>query len=195
MRYLPSKESEVVNGVVWGEKIQKDYVMYIKMQEVGIVHIMVASGANVLLVAGGVVELGAGVLGRKKMLILGLVLGWWYAYISGFNPPVVRAILFLSIKYWAQLLGRVFCWWRALIVVVAIIIFSDFSMLTSLSLWMSVLAFLAVISFDDFVKRGEKSTVIREFKRSVWVGLWLTPLTAAVFGKVSSVLPLQSLCM
>ena len=63
---LPPVESGVLVGMVLGDKTGISRDLYQLMKNSGLVHLVVASGANVMLIFGGLVEIGAMIFGRKK---------------------------------------------------------------------------------------------------------------------------------
>ena len=185
---LPAKEAGMRSGILWGNKSGMSRDFYGLLQTTGIVHLVVVSGTNVLLVATLVIEKLAYLVTRKRAIVIGMGLTWWYIVIVGMDPPVVRAGLLLGLFYGAQLVGRKFNVGRALVLVFGIMVVADWRMLISLSFWLSFAAFMGVVSFETLtlpfpLKRA------RVFCQTVWISLWVTPLLALTFGKISLVGP------
>ncbi len=189
--YLPNWEAGLLNGIVWGQKEELGYWNYQSFIKSGIAHVVVASGANVMLIAGTLIESLAWVLGRKKSIIWGLVWGWWYAYTSGFNPPVVRAVLMVSYIYWAQLLGRIFTWRRAVLWIVFLMCLSNTQLVLSMSFWMSVVASVAVGIYGN-LRLKRRFFLVEEFRKTVWVSLWLLPFTIFIFKRMAWLSPVAN---
>lgn len=181
---LPPKESSLLEGMIWGEKSGFGKIFYNDLKNSGLVHLVVVSGSNVMLLVGSVIELLAPFLGRKKTIFFGLMLGWGYASLVGWQMPVVRAILMVSILYWGQLLGRKFNPVRGLILAMIIMIGGDWQAIKSISFWMSVVAFVGVLTAKKFGKG-----VLWE---TFWIGLLISPITAMVFGKINLVGPVAN---
>ncbi len=175
---LPPREAGLLAGTMLGDKSGFDKDFYDSLKNSGLVHLVVASGSNVMLLVGGWIELMAKYLERKRTIIVGLVGGWWYVNMVGWEIPVVRAMLLVSIMYWAQLLGRKFNLWRGILLGVLIMVIGEPLVLTSVSFWLSIMAFLAVVTSKRF--------------RILWVGVWITPILGLVFGKISLISPLAN---
>jgi competence protein ComEC len=209
-RALPPREAGVMGGMLLGDRMgfDKDFYQYLKNS--GLVHLVIVSGSNVMLLVGGLIESLAGIFGRKKIIIVGLILGWGYASMVGWEVPVVRAMLMLSILYWAQLLGRRYDVIRGLILAVLLMLIGDWQILTSVSFWLSIMAFLGVLTVKEVAlfknnfshrrvcKGGfQIQKIIFETVKiilpTIWVSLWITPILALVFGKISIISPVTNL--
>jgi len=113
-RSLPSEEGSMLAAMLWGsmEGISREF--YSQMVESGLVHILVVSGSNMMIVVKGLVEVLASWLGRKKAIIIGITTGWWYTNLVGWQIPVIRAAIMVTFLYLAQILGRRLDWLRIL---------------------------------------------------------------------------------
>ena len=69
-------------------------------------HLVVVSGYNVTLVGGLGVAASAWLVGRRRALLLGILLAWGYAAIAGLSPPVARAGVMVTLALTAGWLGR-----------------------------------------------------------------------------------------
>lgn len=110
----------------------------------------------------------------------------------------MRAVLLISVYYWAQFLGRKYDWGRGLGLAVAIMLVADWRMVTEVGFWLSLAAFIGVVTFDRISNnripitkqfQTTKNQLIMEFSKTLWVSLWATPVLALVFGKISLVGP------
>lgn len=184
-RALPSREGSLMAGMIWGEKglISKDLNNLLK--NTGLVHIVVVSGANLMIIGRGIIESLARYLGRKMAIVAGGGIILIYVNLVGWQIPVVRAVLFLAIFYWAQILGRQFKSGPALFLVVLIMFLADFKIFTEISFWLSVAAFLGVL-----LSRGEGA-----IKSTIWVSLFILPILSIFFGKISLLTPMINLAV
>lgn len=189
---LPPKEAGLLGGMILGDKSGFEKNFYENLKKTGVVHIVVVSGSNVILIANGLIENLAKFFKRKRVVVLSLILIWWYSFMVGWEPPVVRAVLLLTVFYWAQLLGRKFSWTRSLGLVVLIMFLADWKILGSVSFWLSLVAFVAVMMRkNEEQTRGSVRTQIKnDFLMTLWVSLWITPILAFYFGQISLVAPL-----
>ncbi len=192
LEVLGSYKGGMLNALVWGVKNGLGWGTYDEFKRVGLVHILVASGANVVFLVEAVVNSLAWLVGRKKAIVFGLVLGWWYSLSVGFGAPIIRGVLFVTLRYVAVILGRGFSWARNLVLVLVISLLADGRLFLSDSLWLSVVAFVGIASFTDLKKVELKSKVLEEFVKGLWVGLWVLPLVAIKFGSISLLSPVVS---
>lgn len=184
---LPPQEAGLLTGIILGDKEGFEKTFYEKLKNSGLVHLVVVSGSNVMLLISGGIEIMAGVLGRKKAIGGGLILGWGYAQMVGWEVPVVRAMLLVSLLYLAQLYGRKYDIWRALLVAGGMMLVGEIRLVSSVSFWLSIAAFLGVITIDRFMNRTIKTLIT-----PVWVSVWITPILAMIFGKISLVSPISN---
>lgn len=184
---LPPKEAALMAGMVFGDQNNFDKSMVSNFRDSGVIHIMVVSGTNIVLIFRGLVERLAGWLGRKKAIILGFGIILIYMNWVGFEIPAVRAFLLTSLFYWAQLLGRKFNLGRAIFLVVIIMFLADYRVFTSASFYLSFVAFGAVVL--NFQKERKWWS---DLWNSLWVSLWLLPLLVLYFGTTSLVAPITN---
>ena len=188
---LPPREAGLLGGILVGDKSGFESNFYSELKNSGLVHIVVVSGSNVMLLIGGWIESLAGFFGRKRSIVMGLILGWGYANLVGWEIPVVRAMMLMSIMYWAQLWGRKYNLTRGLILGVGLMMIGEITILMSVSFWMSMMAFLAVVTAKRF-KKQEIRFMNRTVLETLWVSVWITPIIAMVFGKISVVSPITN---
>ena len=180
-RSLPAREAGLMAGILLGDKTGFEKSFYQNLINSGLIHLVVVSGSNVMLLIGGLIEQTAMYLGRKRAIGMGLMMGWWYVQLVGWEVPVLRAMLLLSIMYFAQLLGRKYNLWRGLLLAVLIMVVGDVRILTSVSFWLSIMAFLAIVTIK-----------LNELLKTIWVSVWIFPIMAFVFGKVSIISPITN---
>ena len=105
--YFPSPHSELLLGMTVGLD-RLSYVPSFKkaLKQTGTIHVVVVSGFNISLVFNSIVKL----LGSKyklKNLLIAQLITIFYAVLTGFEPPVVRALIMGSIISWGKYYGRV----------------------------------------------------------------------------------------
>ena len=184
---LPPKEAALMAGMVFGNKDSFDKNTIINFRDSGVIHIMVVSGTNIILVFRGLAERIASIIGRKKAIIFGFGLTLVYISWVGWEIPAIRAFLLISIFYWAQLLGRKFNLFRAIILIILIMGLADYRVFFSSSFYLSFVAFVAVVLNFNKVRKWWS-----DLWNSFWVSLCLLPLLAMYFGKISLIAPLTN---
>jgi len=182
-RSLPGTEAGLLNGMLWGDKsgFSKDF--YNQLKNSGLVHLVVVSGSNMILVFKGMVENLAKLVGRKKAIGLGFLVALFYLEIVGWEIPIVRALILISVMYWAQLLGRKYNLVRGIILSGLIIILAWPGSLTEVSFWLSFGAFIGVVTCPW---KGVMAS-------SFWISLWISPVMAVAFGKINLIGPISNL--
>jgi competence protein ComEC len=179
---LPNKEAALLNGMLWGEKdFDKDF--YSQLKNSGLLHLVVVSGANMILVFKGIVEGLAKWIGRKWAIGMAWLTSLFYLNIVGWEIPIVRALILVSVMYWAQILGRKYNVWRGLIFSGLIIFLAWPKSIMEISFWLSFGAFFGVVS----------SPWKDVFRSSFWVALWISPIMALGFGKINLISPISNL--
>ena len=184
---LPPREASLMAGMVFGDKNNFDKNTILNFKDSGVIHIMVVSGTNIMLVFRGLVERVAIWIGRRKAIILGFGVILVYINWVGWEIPAVRAFLLMSIFYWAQLLGRKFNLFRAIILVVVIMGLADYRVFGSGSFYLSFVAFGAVV-----INLNKSRKWWSDLWSSFWVSLWILPILAMFFGKISVVAPITN---
>lgn len=101
---LPKPYSDLVLGMVLGiddfSSGSKDI-----LRSAGTIHAVVVSGQNISLLAGLVLGL-VGLIKRKFAILLALLAILFYAFLTGFAPPAVRAVVMGTLVLWGQFFGR-----------------------------------------------------------------------------------------
>jgi competence protein ComEC len=180
---LPPKEAALLSGIVAGDKTGFEYNFLNDLKDSGVMHVIVVSGTNIMILARFLIENTAKFWGRKTAIIFGLVLIWAYVLAVGMEAPVIRAVLLISFWYWAQLLGRKFSIKRSLVLIVLIMIIADYQIATGLSFWLSFSTFLAMLIKPKY--KGNFLT--EEIFSTLWISLWTSPILAYTVGKISLV--------
>ena len=137
---------QFMRGLVLGEK-SPEAAYLPDFANAGMLHVLVASGFNVALVASLAWVMVKNL--PKLWQLLGiLTLIWFYVFLLEFQPPLLRAAWMFSLVFLLKFVGirtsrrRVLAW-----SVVVILVFQP-ALLSSLSLWLSVLATLGIVTFS-----------------------------------------------
>lgn len=191
-RSLPSPYSSLVSGVALGSKAGIGYDFWEDLKKTGTAHVVVASGMNVTLVAGFLINGLVLLVNRKKAIFIALAGIWAYAFIAGFDAPIIRAAVMGSIAFSAQALGRLNEAWRGLII-------SAIVMLLIKPLWIYdlgfILSFVATASLMLFEKRVRNyinwvPKLFREgLSTSLSAQIGVAPILFATFGQFNLLSP------
>jgi len=103
---LPEPEASLEMGILLGVKkeIPEDFLN--NLRKTGTLHIIVASGYNLSVVAGFLVSTLVWFVSRRKALLFAFLGIIFYTLLVGGEPPVVRAAMMATIAYTAEFLGR-----------------------------------------------------------------------------------------
>ena len=186
---LPYPQSAILAGILLG--VDKNLPVALKndLKATSTIHMIVVSGQNLSIVAGFLIGL-AGFLGRKKALILSLGLIAFYSILTGFEVPVVRAAIMVSLAYLAQILGREnLSSWRALVFAAALMLaFNPLLLLHDTGFQLSFLATFGVIAVAPIiVKRLSKvPSILREdLGVTIAAQVMVLPVIVYNFGQLS----------
>jgi competence protein ComEC len=124
-----------------GDELEQDF------RRSGIVHIVVLSGYNVMLVVTFVLFVLAFFLPRPAQLIVGLLAILSFALIVGLSATVVRASIMAALFLIAQSFGRTYAVLRALLVAGALMIFvNPYLLLYDIGFQLSFMATLGLVA-------------------------------------------------
>lgn len=144
-KFLPHNESALLSGIVFGKKTDIGYGFYSQMVKSGTVHIAVASGFNLMLLGGFILYPLFYLWGRKWATFVAICFLFLYAVITGFDPPMIRAWLMISLLFVGLACGRKQEGWWTLLVSIWIILVWDTTMLWNVSFQLSVMASIGLI--------------------------------------------------
>ncbi len=150
---LPEPHASLVAGIVMGSKSNMPYEFWKALKKTGTLHVVVASGMNVTLVAGFLMETLIRVMKRRQAVFVAICGIWLYAFLSGFEAPIVRASIMGSIAFSAQKLGRVYDAWRGLVISAILMLIFRPLYISDLGFQLSVLATGSLIKFGSVFNR------------------------------------------
>ncbi|MBU1085706.1 ComEC/Rec2 family competence protein [Patescibacteria group bacterium] len=103
---LPEPEASLLAGVVLGSKRGLPRGFYEDLRTTGTLHIVVASGFNVMIVISFVVKALAGIFKRWQAVFMGILAVIGYTVMAGAEPAIVRAAIMGSLAFFGQIIGR-----------------------------------------------------------------------------------------
>lgn len=115
-RQLPAKEAGLVAGMMWGEKELLGSEFDERLKQVGVIHIVVASGYNIMILFAILTNTLTYYLKRRWAFWVGVMVSFWYVVLVGWEAPVVRAWLMGIGVVGASVVGRLRKgWWLWLV--------------------------------------------------------------------------------
>ncbi len=141
---LPSPQAELLSGILLGQNKNLPGKLKLALRDTSTLHIVVASGQNLSMVAGFFLAL-SGLIKRKNAVILSLIAVIFYTVLTGFQVPILRAAIMFSFSSLALLFGRQKQTARILIITAGLMLLINPSWLTDLSFQLSFLATFGIV--------------------------------------------------
>ncbi|MEA3355194.1 MAG: ComEC/Rec2 family competence protein [Patescibacteria group bacterium] len=103
---LPEPEASLLAGIVLGSKRGLPRGFYEDLRKTSTLHIVVASGFNVMIVISFVVKSLAGIFNRRMAVFLGILSVIGYTVMAGAEPAIIRAAIMGSLAFFGQIIGK-----------------------------------------------------------------------------------------
>lgn len=186
---LPSPQAQLLSGIVLGVKQDLPYELRFALRDTSTLHIVVASGQNLTILAGFIMHL-SGLIKRKNAVVLTLLVIIVYTMLTGAQIPILRAALMFGLASLAQIFGRQNDGLRVLIMVAGLFLLINPRWILDLSFQLSFLASFGVIIVAPILEKSLHflPNIIKE-NLSVTLGaqLMVTPIIASNFHQFSLV--------
>jgi competence protein ComEC len=193
---LPEPQSSLLSGIVLGSKSNLPQDLYQALQKTGTMHIVVASGMNVTILASTMISFLLLFLSRRLAIILSCILIWFYVGLAGGGAPIVRAGFMGTLTFLALFLGREADAWRILGLTGFIMLFLDPRLLFDLGFQLSFMATFGIIFFNPLFNSWFKRipTIIRnDLSQTLGAQIATLPIILLSFGGYAWVSPFVNL--
>ena len=198
--YVETLEATISNpqvnlgvGLLLGVKQALGDELEIAFRQTGIIHIVVLSGYNVMLVVGFFWWLSSWVLPLRGRIIFGLVGITLFALLVGLSATVVRASIMAAILLFGKLLGRTYDVLRALLFAALImVLINPYILLYDIGFQLSFMATLGLVlvlpQFESTLATHSTQLKFRDlFFATVVTQIFVLPLLMYHIGEVSLV--------
>ena len=187
-RFLPSPQAELLSGILLGQNKNLPAEFRLALRDTSTLHIVVASGQNLSMVAGFFLSL-AGLIKRKHAITLSFLAVILYTLLSGMQVPILRAAVMFSLASLAQVFGRLKDGWWILVVTAALMLLINPKWINDLSFQLSFLATFGVVVVAPVILRYlDKIPIIgQDLAVTLSAQLLVTPVIAANFHQISLV--------
>jgi len=192
LSFLPNKEAGLLSGIVLGSKKSLPTSLYQQLIQTGTVHIVVASGMNISLLAGFLFPILIIFFKRKIALLPLTIMIWFYALLTGFAAPIVRASIMASLFYIAQEFGRPADNKRILLLTGYVMVLFDPALITNLAFQLSFMSMLGLVYLEPLFNKS-KNTFIKIFSSTLACQVATLPLIMSYFGEYNLLSPLINL--
>lgn len=190
-KFLPEPEASLMAGVVLGSK-KLPYEFKQELIGSGLIHIVVASGFNVMIVGAVMMEMLLYVFRRNLATGLAILVMFLYALLAGFDPPVVRAFIMGSLILLSFVLGRNLSSLWSLGVACLLMVLIEPSIILSVSFQLSVAASFGLVVVAPWLENNGKLRInnyLEALKKllipTLSVQILTLPLIYYYFGHVS----------
>jgi competence protein ComEC len=104
---LPERQTALAAALLLGEGSRLDRREWDKYVRTGVIHVLVISGQHLIILAGFLWTcLWLFQVRRRRGILLVLALLWLYAFVAGFRPPVLRAVITVTAPAIALMIRR-----------------------------------------------------------------------------------------
>jgi ComEC/Rec2-related protein len=148
---FPEPYASLVAGVTIGSKSGIPGDFWEKLKLSGTAHVVVASGMNISFVGGFILSILLTAISRRKAVTITILFIWTYAFMVGFEAPIVRAAIMGSVLFISQLAGRINTCIRSLVLSAMIMLLVKPIWILDLGFWLSFVATLSLILFQKRV--------------------------------------------
>lgn len=176
-----SNLSGLMLGIVFGikEGIPKDF--FNNLRQVGVLHIIAASGMNVTMVGGFLSSIFFLFLRRQIALLLSIFGIVAYAILAGAEPSIIRASIMGILVFAAQIFGRQA--WPSFILFLTgyLMLIWDPSLIFDVGFQLSFLATIGLL----YLKPVFKNPILDSFQTTIFAQIATLPVLLANFGTYS----------
>ncbi len=184
---LSEPEASLLAGIVLGSKRGLPREFYDSLQKTGTLHIVVASGFNVMIIISFVIKMFAGIFKRRMAVSLGILAVIGYVIMAGGEPAIVRAAIMGSLAFFGQVIGRKADTIRLLLATVMLMLIYSPVLIWDVGFQLSVAATLGLIFISPMLNGVFKHVfVIGEYmSETVSAQIMVWPILMIYFNSLS----------
>ncbi len=190
---LPYPFSSLMLGIVFGIKETMPKELSERLSQLGLTHIIAASGMNVSLLSGFLYSLYTVFLNRKVSILLIMISIIFYSILCGLAPSIIRAGIMGCLLYGAQFLGRQSYSLFALFLAGYGMLFVAPGLLFDIGFQLSFLSTLSLLFVFPLLQKAKetlpviKTLIFSDFLTTISVQIATVPIVLYYFGVYSPV--------
>lgn len=188
-RTLPPKEAGLFLGIMLGVRDRIGNEFYEDLRDVGVLHIIAASGQNVSILTSILLVAFAIFVKRKLAIFFTAIIILFYSLLAGFDPPIVRASIMAFISFGAMIMGRQSAGLFGLAITGWIMIFINPQLIYDISFQLSFLATFGIVTvkpiLDKIINIKPFNLIKEELTTTVAAQISTLPVMLASFGVYS----------
>ena len=183
--WLPGDTGALASGVLLGGSTDLERDTYEAFKKIGLLHIVAASGYNLILVAAAISQVLEGRLG-KRIAIGGTLIGIWiYVGLAGAGASIIRAGIMASLIQIGLLLGRpTDSRWLLIVAALAMLLFNP-NYLFDIGFQLSFAATAGILWLRPQ----------QDFGATLAAQIATTPILLYHFGQISLISPLVNMAL
>lgn len=181
---LPEPASSLLVGIVFGIKQDTQKEFSDALRNTGVMHVVAASGTNVVLVIGFLSNLSGYFVKRRVGLLLSIFGVVLYACLAGFSASIVRAAIMGSLICVAQIFGRQYLALYGLFLTGIVMLFVSPTLLFDIGFQLSFSATLGLIVLKPLFARPS-FPLFEDFTTTLAAQIATLPLLLYHFGAYS----------
>ena len=189
-KIMPEPESSLFAGILLGIKRGLPADFFERLRLTGTLHVVVASGMNVTIVAKILIDFLAGLVSRKKALFVSFLGILVYTILVGAEPPIIRAAIMGGLSFLAMYLGREADGLMALFVAGGAMLLWQPRLLFDLGFQLSFMATAGIVLLSERFKRMYKrlpKDIGSALSETTAAQVMVVPILVANFGRLSVV--------
>lgn len=198
-RYLNEDNANLIKSIVLGEYSYLDEEDITKFRELGLAHILAVSGLHIGIIAGFIVfVLSHFGIKRKITIIITLTTIWFYGFLIGFPPSILRANIMFSLLYLAFLRKEPYDPINSLFFSLFVLLIINPFWIFNLGFQLSFIATFSIIYFTPklrdffYLYKGKFFSVLYGL---LAVHIGLLPVQAYYFNRISIISILSNLIL
>lgn len=190
---------DILLALAFGDRTQLDEENRDIMMQTGVAHLMAISGMHILLVfviSSCIFKVSLFFLPQRFIhynipIVLGWLCAFFYAWLTGLNPPALRAIFALSMWLYLRYQNYQISSWQKINRIIATLLLIDPLMILSESFWLSCYAVISLIFLFEwmplpkFMQHKKRWYLIRLLHLQFGLILLLLPIQLFVFQGIS----------
>lgn len=189
---IPEPQAGLAEGLLLGVKQALGEDLELAFRQSGIIHIVVLSGYNVMLVVAFIMFFFTRLVGRKLRLLLGVAAIISFALLVGLSATVVRACIMASLFLFAETFAKQYSVFRALFFAgFVMILINPFLLLYDIGFQLSFMATLGLLivapQFESDTAKGRLFGVREYFIATIATQIAVLPLLLYHIGEISIV--------
>jgi competence protein ComEC len=189
---LSEPHASLVAGITIGAKSNLSPNLSRKLRMSGTSHVVVASGMNITMVGEFVLTILLLFLSRRKSVILTILIIWFYTILTGFESPIVRAVIMATIAFTGQVFGRVSNTLRYILLSCFLMLFISPGWIKDVGFILSFATTISLVLFQSKVDKMIKFIpgIIREdLSTSIAAQIGSAPIIYYFFGNFNLLSP------